>query len=229
MLLKDLFHVFFPSLCVNCSSKLVSSEQFLCTLCLSDLPIIRHNEATQKILQSIFYGKVPIEQIYSFLYYSKFGITQKLIHELKYKNQPDIGVFLGKWINFNLRKLHMFTNIDYVVPVPLHPTKKKKRGYNQVTKFGKTLSEALNAHYKPNILVRKTKMNTQTFKQRFERFSTTKSTFEITNEQFFINKHILLIDDVITTGATLVACCNELLKTQNIKISICTMAYTESG
>ncbi|WP_233131514.1 ComF family protein [Tenacibaculum holothuriorum] len=196
-------------------------------MCKYDLPLIDNNTHTNKKLASIFFGKTDINMVKSFLYYRKEGKVQQLIHHLKYKNREDIGSFLGNWFGHQLKEQKLFTNINYIVPVPLHPKKLKLRGYNQVTKFGISLSNILNIEYKPNILIRTSISKTQTLKQRFERFSNTNTKFKLTNIQFFENKHILLIDDVITTGATLEACCNELLKTKNITISIATLAYTE--
>lgn len=178
---------------------------------------------------STFYGRVPVEKVRSFLYYQKDGITQKLIHQLKYKNQPEIGVFIGEWFGSNLVDMNVFEDIDYIVPVPLHPKKQRKRGYNQVTLFGETLSKILDVEYKPNVLIRSSTTKTQTLKQRFERFSDSNTKFKLANTTIFENKHVLLIDDVITTGATIEACANELLKTKNITISVATMAYTQKG
>jgi len=178
---------------------------------------------------STFYGRVPIEEARSFLYYQKDGITQKLIHQLKYKNQPEIGEFIGEWFGSNLTGMNVFEDVDYIVPVPLHPQKKRKRGYNQVTLFGETLSKILGIEYKSNVLIRFSTTKTQTLKQRFERFSDSKTKFKLANTTIFENKHVLLIDDVITTGATIEACANELLKTKNIIVSVATMAYTQKA
>jgi len=208
---------------------LLQSEKFLCTFCSNKLPIIDDDEYTNVTLISAFYGKVLIESVRSFLYYQKHGITKKLIHELKYKNQEDIGAFIGSWFGEKLKESGVFNDIDYIVPVPLHKNKLKKRGYNQLTKFGEKLSAILNTVYKPDILVKSSIVTTQTFKHRFERFYNNKTTFNLVDFEVFENKHILLIDDVITTGATLVACSNELLKVKNITISIATMAYTNKG
>lgn len=227
LLLKDLLYVFYPELCVNCTSKLLRSEQFLCVTCLHDLPIIEYNEVTQKMLQAIFYGKVPIQQIYSFLYYSKKGITQQLIHALKYKGMQRIGYFFGEWMGHEIKALHMFDTVDCIVPVPLHSLRKRKRGYNQITVFGERLSEHLGVAYCPEILIRSSSTKTQTLKERFERFVNANSKFKLTDLTYFEGKHVLLIDDVVTTGATLTACSLELLKTPAITISICTIAYTE--
>ena len=227
--LKDIFYLFYPNLCVNCGTLLLQNENYLCIICCNELPIIDDNKHLNVTLLSSFYGKVLVKNVRSFIYYEKHGITQKIIYQLKYKNQPEIGVFIGEWFGKQLKDSGVFNNVDYIVPVPLHRKKIKKRGYNQLTKFGETLSIILNTKYKPDILVKLSIIKTQTFKQRFERFSDNKTIFKLSDVTLFENKHILLIDDVITTGATLVACSKELLKTKNITISIATMAYTKKG
>ena len=228
-LIKDLLSIFFPDLCINCYSRLLEKENHLCTICLNDLPVIVFNDVIKKMLKSIFYGKIPIEDIYSFMYFTKNGITQKLIHGLKYKNQENIGEFIGRRICYEITKLQIFKNIDVIVPVPLHKSKLKKRGYNQVDYLGNILSVHLNIPFMSGVLERESKSKTQTRKQRFERFSNSGRKFFIPNIEYLENKHILLLDDVITTGGTLISCSEELLKVKNIKISICTIAYTEKG
>ncbi|WP_348715555.1 ComF family protein [Tenacibaculum sp. 190130A14a] len=194
---------------------------------MNDLPIIDDNPHTNVTLHATFLGKIPVKNVRSFLYYQKHGITQKIIHNLKYKNRPELGDYIANWFGSQLKESNVFKNIDYIVPVPLHYKKLKKRGYNQLSTFGKTLANLLDAEYKPQILVKISLAKTQTFKKRFERFSNDNTSFKLSDNQIFKNKHILLIDDVITTGATLQACCNELLNTPNITISIATMAFTE--
>lgn len=226
--LKEIFCLFYPNICVNCEVTLLQNEKYLCTVCNNDLPIIDDNPHTNVTLESTFFGKVPIKSIRSFLYYQKHGITQKIIHELKYKNQQQIGSFIGNWFGTQLKESGIFNNIDYIIPVPLHSKKLKTRGYNQLTKFGQTLSNILNIKYIPDILIKVSVSKTQTLKERFERFSDNKTKFKLKNYNFLERKHVLLIDDVITTGATLETCCKELLKTKDITISIATMAYTQN-
>ena len=225
---KDIFYLFYPNLCINCDNSLLQSETYLCLNCNNKLPIINSIDY-KNIASTTFYGKVVVKNVSSFLYYQKDGITQKIIHQLKYKNQPELGVFIGKWFGDKLKESAIFKDVDYIIPVPLHKSKLKKRGYNQLTMFGEALSEILNIEYKSDVLVKTSIAKTQTFKQRFERFANNKTKFNLTDLHVFENKHILLIDDVITTGATLVSCSNELLKTKNITISIATMAYTKKG
>ena len=225
--IKDIFHLFFPKLCITCNTKLVLNENLICTLCRHDLPIICYTNFKKNKIAASFYGKVPVEMATSFLFYRKEGKAKNLIHNLKYKGNQKIGSFIGNWFGNNLKETGAFNEINYVIPVPLHPKRLKERGYNQLTTFGISLANQLNSEYLPNTLIRITPAKTQTFKQRFERFNKNETIFNLTDIEFLRDKHVLLIDDVITTGATLESCCRELLKTKNIKISIATIAYTE--
>lgn len=225
--LLSVTHLFYPKICITCHTELLISEKLICTTCRHDLPIICYNDFKNNKIKNTFLGRLPIEKAISFLYYRKEGKVKKLIHALKYKGKQKVGNFIGDWFGNSLKESNQLNDIDYVIPVPLHKKKLKRRGYNQLTTFGLTLSKHLNTIYNPDILIRTDSSKTQTFKQRFERFSNNETKFSLVDFEIFKNKHILLIDDVITTGATLESCCKELLKTENIKISIVTMAYTE--
>ena len=226
-LLKDFFQLFFPNLCVTCSRTLLNGEEIICAFCRHDLPIVGHKCLKNNKIAKVFYGRISIEEITSFLYFKKEGKVRELIHQLKYKGNQNIGTFLGNWFGKTLKEQNAFLEIDYIIPVPLHKKRLEERGYNQLTTFGKALSQTLNVEYLPSILARVSSAKTQTYKQRFERFSNKETSFLLLNKKILEGKHILLVDDVITTGATLEACCNELLKTSNLKISIVTMAFTE--
>lgn len=226
-ILKDLFHLFYPKLCVICDEKLIENENVICTLCRHDLPLTNFLDYTDNKVTQTFYGRVLIEKAFSLLFYRKEGSTLHLIHNLKYKGNEEIGVFFGNWLGETLKENQEFATIDFIIPVPLHPKKRRERGYNQVTKFGKRLSFYLNIPFIENELIRISSTKTQTFKARFERFNNVDTKFLLKNPSKFNNKHILLIDDVITTGATLEACAKEFSKSENCKISILTMAYTE--
>ena len=226
-LLKDLFYLFYPKLCVVCDLKLIENENIICTKCRHDLPLIKFKDYSDNKITQTFYGSVLIEKAFALLYYRKKGITLKLIHDLKYKGNEDIGLLFGNWLGEILKENNEFKDVDYIIPVPLHPKKLRERGYNQVTKFGKTLSLHLNKPLIENKLTRISASKTQTFKARFERFNNLDTKFLLNDETYFNNKHILLIDDVITTGATLEACAKEFLKSKNCRISVLTMAYTE--
>jgi competence protein ComFC len=226
-LLKDLFYLFYPKLCIICDEKLIENEIVICTICRHDLPLTNFQDYTNNKVTQTFYGSVLLEKGYALLFYRKKGSTQQMIHDLKYKGNQDIGVFFGNWLGALLKENNEFATIDYIIPVPLHPKKLRARGYNQVSKFGERLSFFLNIPFIENELIRISSTKTQTFKARFERFNTIGTKFQLQNPTHFSNKHVLLIDDVITTGATLEACAKEFLKSENCKISILTMAYTE--
>lgn len=223
---KSLLYLFYPKVCAVCKDQLLENEDTICIICRHDLPIIFSKNTRNNKITSVFKGRIFIEQANTLLAYTKEGKTKKLIHHLKYKGNQNIGNFIGKWFGELLIENNQFSTIDYIIPVPLHPVKERKRGYNQVTTFAKTISSYLK---KPLIIKNLTKTHlstTQTFKQRFERFNDLETKFSINNPSFFNGKHVLLIDDVITTGATIEACCKELLKSEKIKISILTIAYT---
>ncbi|APZ46175.1 amidophosphoribosyltransferase [Polaribacter reichenbachii] len=226
-LLKDLFYIFYPKLCVVCDENLIENENVLCTLCRHDLSLTNFNSYQNNKITQAFYGSIIIEKAYALLYYRKEGSTLNLIHDLKYKGNEEIGVFFGNWLGEMLKENNEFKNVDCIIPVPLHPKKLRERGYNQVTKFGERLSFYLNVPLIENELIRISSTKTQTFKSRFERFINLDTKFSLKNPSKFNNKHILLIDDVITTGATLKACAKEFQKSKNCRISILTMAYTE--
>ncbi|MBU3010224.1 ComF family protein [Polaribacter vadi] len=226
-ILKDLFYIFYPKLCVVCDEHLLENENIICTLCRHDLPLTNFNDYKNNKVTQTFYGSVTIDKGYALLFYRKEGSTLNLIHDLKYKDNENIGVFFGNWLGEILKENSEFKDVDYIIPVPLHPKKLRERGYNQVTKFGKRLNFHLNIPLIENELIRISSTKTQTFKSRFERFRNLDTKFSLSNPSQFNNKHILLIDDVITTGATLKACAKEFQKSENCKISVLTMAYTE--
>ena len=226
-ILNDFFRIFYPELCVNCENQLINNETILCTFCRHDLPFTNITNYQDNKVTQVFYGRTEVEKAFSLLLFRKKGITKKLIHELKYKGNEDIGVFFGNWIGDILKKNKEFIDIDCIIPVPLHVKKLKQRGYNQVTKFGEQLSLHMQKPLLEHELVRVSSTKTQTYKSRFERFKNTNTKFEVKNPSIFKNKHVLLIDDVITTGATLEACIEEIKKEKKVKVSILTMAYTE--
>lgn len=226
-ILKDLMQLFYPKLCANCENQLSQNENVVCTYCRHDLSLTNFTDYSNNKISQTFYGRIKIEKANSLLFYRKKGSTKNLIHQLKYKGNEDVGMFLGNWLGEILKENNEFSNVDFIVPVPLHSKKLRQRGYNQVSKFGASLSKHLNIPFIENVLLRTSASKTQTFKARFERFNNIDTKFLLKNTSIFTNKHVLLIDDVITTGATLEACTKELQRTYGIKVSLLTMAYTE--
>ena len=223
-MIKNLLNLFFPEVCSACSNHLSDNELQICTSCRHSLPLTNFHDDHDNAVHKILYGRVKLEQATALLHFSKKGIVQQLIHNLKYRGHEDIGQLLGEWLGDELKLLDGYSNIDVVVPVPLHKTKLKSRGFNQVDKFGIAIAKALNADYNPHTLIKTTNTKTQVFKDRLKRNSNNNTNFKIVNGDQLENKHILIVDDIITTGATIEDCVIELNKVGNIKISLATMA-----
>lgn len=224
---KDVFAIFFPEVCLGCNEHLASHESIICLTCRHDLPLTNFSFEENNLIEKSFYGRIPLEHATSLFYFFKKGNVQRLIHELKYNKQQQVGTFIGDWLGEQLAESKRFETIDCIIPVPLHPKKLKKRGYNQVTTFGESLAKKLAVPYQENILIRVSSTKTQTKKLRLERWKNVQELFHVRNNTALEGKHILLIDDVITTGATLEACYEALSHTKNLKISIACMAYTK--
>ncbi|MCB0473408.1 MAG: ComF family protein [Flavobacteriaceae bacterium] len=226
-ILTNVYELFFPRVCVSCGNSLMKNEPVVCLACLHQLPLTFFNGEPANDLEKTFYGRLQVEFGTALLYYHPKGISQRVIHQLKYKGQQQVGTFFGTWLGNELLKTDRFPVIDCIVPVPLDRLKMKKRGYNQLTTFGLELSRILQVPYIDDKLIRKSARGTQTKKNRLKRWQDINEQFIVKEISFFDNKHVLLIDDVITTGATLEACAKALLRSQNLKISIATMAYAE--
>jgi len=223
-MVKNLLNLFFPKVCYACNNLLADRETYVCTDCRHNLPVTNYHFSNDETVQKALYGRVKLENATALLQFQKKGMVQHLLHGLKYKGYEDIGAFLGKWLGEELKAIEVYSNIDAVIPVPLHKKKLRKRGYNQVEKFGQEIAQALNVPYIDNVLVKTTSTKTQVFKERIARWNNNNEVFSITNISTIANKHILLVDDIITTGATIEVCSNELLKADNVKISLATMA-----
>lgn len=225
--LKDIFNIFFPEVCLCCHEHLVNHETTICLTCRHDLPLTNFSFEEDNLVEKSFYGRIHIEKATALFYFLKKGKVQQLIHELKYNNQQQVGTFVGNWLGYEMLESNRFNNIDYIISVPLHPKKLKLRGYNQVTTFGESLGKSLNVNYSEKILTKISSTKTQTKKLRLDRWKNVQELFVLQKNHKLENKHILLIDDIITTGATLEACCNAFANIKGLKISIACMAYTK--
>ncbi|MGB8704490.1 MAG: ComF family protein [Gillisia sp.] len=203
---------------------LLKNEEVICTTCLHDLPLTNFHFHNENPVKKVFYGRFPIENATSLLQFHKKSSVQKLIHQLKYRGRREISTYLGKWMGEELTKSPFFKNIDVVIPVPLHKKKLKSRGFNQVEGFGREISKLLKVPYNDAALQKTSFSTTQTLKARLARWGNIEETFVLRHPEDLQDKHILLVDDLITTGATMEACANELLKSPGVKISIASMA-----
>ena len=223
-MLKPLVNLFFPKVCYACYNLLGDHEDTICLDCRHDLPVTNFHFDNNDSVAKALYGRAKIKNGTALFRFEKKGNVQRLIHHLKYKDHEHIGFVLGNWLGGELKTLDSYKHIDVVFPVPLHKKKLKKRGYNQVTKFGQQLAEALSAEYNDDVLIKVTNTKSQVNKKRLARWTNSDELFTIKNPETIENKHILLVDDIITTGATLEACIMVLNEAKYIKISIATMA-----
>lgn len=219
--------MFFPKVCEACSSYLSDNERIICTLCRHQLPVTNFHLYQDDTVKKVLYGRVQLEEATALLYFSKKGLVQQLMHNLKYRGHEFIGEFLGAWLGDELKDLEAYKSVDFVIPVPLHKTKLRRRGFNQVEKFGQEIAKALNAEYKNEILLKKFKTRTQVFKNRIGRYDDSQAQFYVQNNEALTNSHVLIVDDIITTGATMERCINTLKPIEGVKVSIATMAIAE--
>ncbi|WP_034255980.1 ComF family protein [Arenibacter latericius] len=223
-ILHDITSVLLPRLCFGCNTLLIRGEEHVCTVCRNQLPLTEYNFNVENPVDRIFYGRILIVKASALLFYTDKGIVKNLIHYLKYKNQEQIGYFLGQWYGHILKNNNYLKNIDYVIPVPIHPKKRRRRGYNQVTLFAKSVATHLNAKFSEDILTKTANTRTQTKKTRLLRWQNKKALYMLTNNELLKDKNVLLLDDVITTGATMEACATALSNTPGIKLYIASMA-----
>lgn len=223
---KDLFHLVYPNLCLACGYELKTVEDVICFPCKYKLPKTKfHLEKDNPVIEH-FWGRVPVKAAASYFYFSKGGFVQHLIHQLKYKGKHRIGAEFGKQYGRQLKNSGNFEGIDLIVPVPIHIRKKRLRGYNQSAMFAKGLAIAFGVPW-TEALKRLDIVDSQTSKSRLERFQNVENSFKVTQPNLLEGKHILLVDDVITTGATLEACSTKILAIPNVKISMAVLAFAQ--
>lgn len=226
-MLQNLINLFFPQICEACKLPLKDNEKVVCVSCRHELPITNFHFENNDAVKKVLYGRAELENATALLHFSKKGLVQELLHNLKYRGHEQIGEFLGDWLGAELKTVENYRNINVVIPVPIHKNKRRERGYNQVTKFGKAIAYALNCDYREDALKKVERTKTQVFKDRVTRFDDAKKRFAVGNFSNLENKHILLVDDIITTGATIENCVALLKTIEGAKISVATMAIAE--
>jgi ComF family protein len=219
----DFLQFFFPDLCLACGQILNKQEKVLCSSCFFHIPRTEFHKDAENPVSQLFWGRVKIEYAASFFYFNKGSAYQPLIHKLKYKGRSDIGIELGKAYGAELRN-SFFSAADLIIPVPLHPRKIKIRGYNQSEMIAKGLSASMKLPFNTSILLRSESTETQTRKSRFDRFRNVEGKFVLKETPELQGSHIILVDDVVTTGSTLEACAIAILETKGTKVSILTLA-----
>ena len=222
--IKDSFlNLIFPHVCEGCGSDIINEESRLCIRCLTALPETNFQIHSGNPVEKIFWGRLSLVSATAQYYFTKESLMQHLMHQLKYKGNKELGFQLGRLMGIALKETNRFNNIDALVPLPLFPSKEKKRGYNQATVLCEGIAEIISLPVLNNVVIRPQHTDTQTKKGRIERWKNIEGKFELVNPEMIKNKHLLLVDDVVTTGATLEACGQELLSSENSRLSIATL------
>lgn len=219
-------HLFFPHLCSCCGTDVLHKDTLLCAPCLHQLPTTGFLQLPNNVMEVLFWGRIPIVGAGAAFYYTKQSAMQHLIKEVKYRNNPQMGKFLGRLLGYELQKTHRFDGVDALVPLPLNDKKEAQRGYNQAMMICEGLSEVWQKPIIGNAVAREQFTESQTTYNRVERWQNMEGVFNITQPEALVGKHIALIDDIVTTGATLEACGREITKVSGTKLSIISVAYT---
>ena len=222
--LDDFISLIFPKICAGCGNSLWKHEEVLCHYCEFHLPKTNFHLDEENPVTRLFWGRTKIEGGSAFLYFNKGNRVQRLVHQLKYKGRKDIGIYLGAQYGTMLRNFAPFNTIHTIIPVPLHKKKYMQRGFNQSEQFAIGLAATMNVPVNSSLLSRTRATETQTRKSRFNRYQNVREIFTVNNPDEFKGRHILLVDDVITTGATLESCIQALSEIAEVKISIACIA-----
>ena len=218
--IHNFLQLFYPRLCLYCDERLTESEQYLCLHCFCELPRTHYHRRADNPVLKLFTGFFSINEIASFLFFEREGKVQRLVHSFKYFGNKQLAQYLGKVAALEMKNDGLFDDIDMLIPVPLHPKKKRKRGYNQAEWIAKGIEQVYLRPISTDVIVRNIDTVTQTRKTVYERNLNVEEIFSLKNADSIEGKHILLIDDVITTGATLRACIKTLSAIPEIRISI---------
>lgn len=223
-ILNHLINLFYPRVCPACGNLLMKDEETVCLSCRYLLPKTHYENNPENPLAQTFWGQVDFHAVTAEYFFSKTGKVQHLLHQLKYQGNKDAGYFLGQQLGESIRNAEPFQGIDYLVPIPLHPKKEHLRGYNQSFVIAQGVEEKTGIPINKGVLIRKVYTSTQTRKSREERWDNVKEIFDVIDAEVFVSKHVLLIDDVLTTGATLMAAGSTLLKVPDIIVSAAAVA-----
>ena len=225
--INNFLQLFYPRLCLCCDKRLTEDEQYLCLHCFCELPRIHYHRRTNNPVFKLFAGFFKINEIASFLLFEKDGTVQRLVHSFKYWGNKQLAQYLGRIASLEMKADGLFGDIDMLIPVPLHPKKERKRGYNQSEWIAKGIESVYSYPVRCDILCRNIDTTTQTRKTVYERNLNVEEIFAVNNEGLLAGKHILLIDDVITTGATLRACLKTLSSIPDLRISIFSLTVVQ--
>jgi ComF family protein len=224
--IQPLLHLFYPHICSGCGSDKIQSSQLLCLHCLNDLPATNFFGQKDNPVEKIFVGRLPVVQAAAAYFFTKQSLLQHLLIQLKYRGNRDIGVYMGELLGQLMVENNTFRKVDAMIPLPLNPRKQKMRGYNQAAALCEGISNRTGIPVLDKIVIRKVYTETQTHLGRINRWENMDGVFAVLEGQQLMGKHLLLVDDVVTTGATLEACGATILQIPGTKVSLATLAYT---
>jgi len=216
----DFLSILFPRICCGCGTPLVRNEHIICTECLVTIPRTGYHLSADNPVARLFWGRCMIERAASFSFYTRGSRMRRIIHKLKYDGIKEAGIVMGKVYAASLKESGFFNDIDLIVPVPLHSSRLRKRGFNQSEIICEGISAVTGLDVSVNALVRSEKSETQTRKSRYDRWINVEGIFEVKDSGILEGKHVLIVDDVITTGSTIEACANALLKVEGVRVSV---------
>lgn len=222
--LRDIADFFFPRTCRVCGKVLLHNEEYLCMQCMLDMPRTGLAMEQDNAMAQLFYGKLPVERATAYFYFTKGSDYRRLIHRIKYNGEKECGYYLGKMMARELFSAGFFKGVDYIVPVPLHRSKERKRGYNQSEWIAQGIADEAGIELCADALVCRTHRDSQTQKGIYDRYLATREAFELLPNTPLVGAHVLLVDDVVTTGATLLACGEALVKGGVRQVSMATLA-----
>jgi len=223
---NGLISIIYPHFCAACGNVLFLNEEVLCLKCYAELPRTCFHTDPENEVARLFWGRVPVRNATSFIYFNKDSHYRQILHELKYRGQQRVGIEMGRLFGLELKETP-FAKADLILPIPLHFSKYRKRGYNQSELIASGISQVLNIPVKSGLVIRTVATKTQTKKTRYERWMNVKDTFQVQDPDALHDKYILLVDDVITTGATVEACAAALLSVSGVTLSVASLAFAK--
>jgi ComF family protein len=226
---ESLLHLAFPQVCEGCGTDLVDKNHFLCLYCYNSLPQTNFHLHADNPMEKIFWGRLPLRSATSQFYFTKRSLVQHLLHQLKYRHNKELGQYLGRLMGYALAAAGRFSSVDILVPLPLFRSREKKRGYNQSMVLCEGVSEILRRPIQNNLLERTSFTETQTRKGRVDRWQNMEGRFALLQPEQAEGKHVLLVDDVVTTGATLESCGRALLQVKELELSIATLCFASGN
>lgn len=225
--LSSFLSLLFPRCCIVCGRPLARGEECICAMCNIDMPRTNYHLRKDNPVEKLFWGKIPLERATSFFFYHKGSDFRQILHQLKYGGQKELGAIMGRYMAAEFSSSGFFEGIDVIVPVPLHKKKQRIRGYNQSEWIARGVSAVTGIMIDTESVVRRKNTETQTHKSMFERWENVDGIFELRNPESLVGKHVLIVDDVLTTSATVAACASSLKDVEGVRISILTLAVAE--